>query len=190
MGEFICLNCKSRHFNILLYIFSTDNPFDPVSTKHLLVQHQQSIMIGLNEDDYQRINVRRAYLFKDAFKQFSKISFNVYKRFRVVFIGEQAVDEGGPRREFFHFLMRDYFEKSGLFIGYLDHVVPLHNVEAVDKDKFSKMISTSLIQGGEAPSCFAKAVADYIVYNQVRSKVCVEDIPDVTIQHILKEVSC
>ena len=78
--------------------------------------------------------------------------------------------------------MRDCFEKSGLFIGYPDHVVPLHNVEAVDKDKFSiigKMISTSLIQGGEAPSCFAKAVADYI-----------EDIPDVTIQHILKEVSC
>ena len=141
--------------------------------------------------DYQRLNVRRAYLFKDAIKQFSKITFNVYKRLRVVFIGEQAVDDGGPRREFFHFLMREIFELSGFFVGYPDHVIPLHSVDAVDKNKFSiigKMISTSIIQGGEAPCCFAKTAADYIVYSQVKSKICIEDIPDINVQHILREV--
>ena len=87
--------------------------------------------------------------------------------------------------------MRECFDKSGLLAGYPDHVVPLHNVDAVEKYKFyviGKMISTSIVQGGEAPCCFAKAVTDCIVYNHVNSDVCIQDIPDVSIQSHLEEV--
>ena len=58
------------------------------------------------------------------------------------------------------------------FTGYLDHVIPLHNVEAVVDNRFctfGKMIVTSIIQGGEVPVCFAKPVADYIVNKEVSS---------------------
>lgn len=176
-----------------LFCSSNDKSFDDVSTKHLLLRHRQTAIIELNSENYQRINIRRAHLFRDAFKQFSKQSFNECKMIRVVFVREQAVDEGGPRRAFFHLLMRECFEKSGLFAGYPDHVVPLHDIEAVDKNKFAvvgKMISTCLIQGGVAPSCFAKAVADYIVYNKVKSEVCIKDIPDVDVQRSLQQVCC
>jgi len=50
--------------------------------------------------------------------------------------GEQAVDEGGPRREFFRLLMNEIFTKSGLFSGAPDHVVPVHSVEAVTSNKY------------------------------------------------------
>ena len=33
-----------------------------------------------------------------------------------------------------------------------------------------KMIATCVIQGAEAPACFANAVADYLVYGEVKSK--------------------
>ena len=41
---------------------------------------------------------------------------------------------------------------------------------------------------GEAPVCFSKAVADFLTYDEVRSSVCVEDIPDLEIQDSLKKV--
>ena len=148
-------------------------------------------MTGMDEEDYQRINIRRSCLLKDAVRQFSKASFDVNKLLRVVFICEQAVDKGGPRREFFHLLLNEIFNLSGLFTGYPSNVIPLHNVEAVENRKFyviGKMLATTLVQGGEAPSCFSKAIADYIVYDQVRSPVDINDIPDRMIQKSLMEV--
>ena len=69
-------------------------------------------------------------MFSDALRQFSKPTFDVSQMIQVQFIGEEVVDEGGPRRDIFNFLMHDIF-KSELFAGFPDHVVPLHNVEAV-----------------------------------------------------------
>ncbi len=40
-------------------------------------------------------------MFADALRQFSKPTFGMSKMLRVRFIVEAAVDEGGPRREFF-----------------------------------------------------------------------------------------
>ena len=89
---------------------------------------------------------------------FAIFPFDEHKLIRVVFIGEEAIDEDGPRREFFHLLTRDIFCKSGLFVGYPDHVVLSHNVHAVEQNnvhaveqnKFyiaGRMISTSLVRG-------------------------------------------
>ena len=41
------------------------------------------------------------------------------------------------------------------------NVVPLHNVQAVESKKFyiiGRIIAMSLVQGGESPSCFSKAL--------------------------------
>ena len=165
---------------------------DIVKIKHLLIQHRQRVLIGVDNEEYQRIHIRRAYLLKDAFRQFSKDSFAINKLIRVVFIGEEAVDDGGPRREFFHLLNRDIFTKSGLFAGHPHHVVPLHNVNAVENKMFylvGQMIATILVQGGEPPACFAKAVSDLLIFRDIRSSVCIEDVPDYAIQTSLKQVS-
>lgn len=165
---------------------------DITKIKHLLMQHRQRVLIGIDDEDYQRLNVRRAYLLKDAFHQFSKESFDINKLIKVVFIGEEAVDDGGPRREFFYLVIRDIFTKSGLFAGHPHHVVPLHNVNAVENKMFylvGRMIATVLVQGGQPPACFAKAIADFLVFHEIKSSVCIDDIPDYTIRNSLKQVN-
>ena len=111
---------------------------------------------------------------------------------KVSFVGEAAIDDGGPRREYFQLLLRDIASKSGLFKGYPDHVVPVHSIEALAGNKFftvGKMLATALVQGGEPPAYFAGAVADYLVFDQVRSTVDLDDISDYEVRQCLHEVS-
>ena len=93
------------------------------------------VITSADDEDVQRIHVRRSHVFEDSVRQFSKDTFNVTKILKVRFVGESAVDDGGPRREFFQ-LLNAIASKSGLFSGFPDHVVPLHNVDALVHDKF------------------------------------------------------
>ena len=143
-----------------------------------------------DDEDVQSVRVRRSNILLDSLHQFSRKSFNVSKMIKVNFIGEEAVDMGGPRREFFHLLMQEIFQ-SNYFAGYPDHVIPLHNVEALLDNKFytfGKMIATCIVQGGEAPVCFAKAAADFLVNRQVSSPTNLDDIPDYDVKDCLTQV--
>ncbi len=111
-------------------------------------------------------------------KAFSRANFNVSKMLRVVFIGEGGVDDGGPRREFFSILMKETFSQSGLFSASPSNVVPVHSIQGIAENRFyiiGKMVSTSIVQGGQPPLCFAKAVADYILFDDVKSSPCLDD---------------
>lgn len=174
-----------------IWYYRNVNAPDMIKAKHVLRQHQQKVITGADEEDVQRIHVRRRYLFGDALRAFAKPSFNVSKMLKVTFIGEASVDDGGPRREFFSLLMKEAFCSSGLFSGWPSNVLPIHSIEAVAHNKFylvGKMMSTSLIQGGQPPLCLAKAVADFIVFDRVKSLPCVEDIPDHPVRKKLKQV--
>ena len=37
--------------------------------------------------------------------------------------------------------------------------------------------------------CFSSAVADFVVYDEVRSKLCLEDIPNCSVREQLKNIS-
>lgn len=86
--------------------------------------------------------------------------------------------------------MQEIFQ-SRYFAGYPDHVIPLHNVEAVVDYRFytfAKMIATCIVQGGEVPVCFPKPVADYIVNREVSSPTNLDDIPDYDVKDCLSQV--
>lgn len=89
-----------------LIIFNAERKNDPIVLKHVIQQHQTKV-ISSKDDDVQRIHIRRSSLFTDALRQFSRANFDVSKMLQVRFVGEEAVDEGGPRREFFHLLMKE-----------------------------------------------------------------------------------
>ena len=106
--------------HMLLYSLRSGNEMfssaDTVKVKHILLQHQDKVMCkGL--DDVQRIVVRRSHLFSDAFRTFSRSVFDPTKYLKVTFVGEPAVDEGGPRRELFRLLIQSATCQSGLFTG-------------------------------------------------------------------------
>ena len=66
--------------------------------QHILKQHMNR---AVDKANHQRVNIRRQELLKDAFRQFKRTSFDATKMLRITFLGESAVDGGGPRREFF-----------------------------------------------------------------------------------------
>ena len=178
------------HINIFTVRIQTSEKVDSIVVKHIIQQHQGRVLTSVDDEDVQLLHIRRSNLLSDALRQFTKSSFDVGKMLKVRFIGEEAVDTGGPRREFFHLLIREMFTSS-LFRGYPNHTLPLHNVEAVASNKFytiGKMLATCIVQGGEAPVCFSKAVADYLVYDEVRSPVCLDDIADKEVQESLQKV--
>ena len=133
------------------------------------------------DTDDVRVHVRRTHIFSDSLRQFSKGSFDVSKILRVTFVGESAVDNGGLRQGYFQLLQHDIACKSGLFGGWLDHVVPNHNVDALIHNKYyvvGKMLATALVQGGQPPVFFVGAVADFLVVETVKSPVNLDNIPD------------
>lgn len=156
-------------------------------------QHQVRAITSNDDEDIMRIHVRRSHIFEDSVRQFSKDSFNTSKMLKVLFIGESAVDDGGPRREYFQLLQHDIACKSGLFGGWPSNVVPIHNVNALARNRFhivGKMLATCLVQGGQPPVYFAAAVADFLVFSRVRGPHCLDDIGDFEVRQCLNKVCC
>ena len=51
-----------------------------------------------------------------------------------------------------------------------------------------RWLVTSIVQGGPAPHCFSAAIADYIVYGEVRSPVNLNDIADIDVREKMEKV--
>ena len=79
-----------------------------------------------------------------------------------------------------------------MFEGYPSAVIPTHDVLSVSNGSYKTagiMIATSIIQGGPAPHCFARPVADILVYNEIHSDVDMQEINDFEIREKMKKVS-
>ena len=74
-------------------------------------------MTSEREEDVQKVHVRRTNVYEDSMRQVSKESFNVSKYLKVKFIGESAVDDGGPRREYFQLLLKSIVTTPNCFKG-------------------------------------------------------------------------
>jgi len=94
-------------------------PSSYIALNDILQMHVTSVLSPNMDDDerpnIQCLNVWRTDLVSDAIAQFERPSFDVSKPIRVRFIGEPAVDTGGPRREFFRLFLQDLKSKSSLF---------------------------------------------------------------------------
>ena len=68
------------------------------------------------KDVFLIINIRRKNLIEDALNELSKPGVKLQNPIKVKFIGEQGVDEGGVRKEFFLLLIRQIFDPNyGMF---------------------------------------------------------------------------
>ncbi|XP_060755381.1 uncharacterized protein LOC132866592 [Neoarius graeffei] len=105
---------------------------------------------------------------------------------------EDAIDEGGPRREFFRLLGKAIFENSGGFQEMSNGFVPKVNVSLIRKGTFQvigQMLATIIVQGGQAPSFFAPSMVDYILSGDMRqTQVHLEDIPEVDVRESLRKI--
>ena len=68
------------------------------------------------KDVFLTINIRRNNLIEDALNELSKNDIKLQNPIKVRFIGEQGVDEGGVRKEFFLLFIRQIFDPNyGMF---------------------------------------------------------------------------
>jgi ubiquitin-protein ligase E3 A len=63
-----------------------------------------------------QLNIRRDHLIEDTLNELSKIGKNLQSELKVKFVGEQGVDQGGVRKEFFILVIRQIFDPNyGMF---------------------------------------------------------------------------
>ena len=80
-----------------------------------------------------RITARRSHIFEDTV-QALHLGFDEKKCLRVTFFSEAAVDDGGPRREFFMSLMGSIANNGSLLDGPPFRRVLRHNATAFQVD--------------------------------------------------------
>ena len=86
------------NINNNIILVCSDLPLDS-----LLISHQ-SCFLSSNLDDRFRLTVRRKHIFQDTLHRL-KSNIDLTKHLRINFVGEPAIDDGGPRREYLRLLL-------------------------------------------------------------------------------------
>ena len=114
----------------------------------------------LNSNEYLRLNVRRQHVWKDTLFKLERTEPNELKNsLKVQFIGEPAVDQGGPSREFFTII------NQHAQLSLMSEEMFRHIVSALQRNEFyyfGCITALGLMQGSSGPKCFSKSVVDYI----------------------------
>ncbi|XP_050961083.1 uncharacterized protein LOC127162333, partial [Labeo rohita] len=160
------------------------------STEDILLELGKEINYNLS----CRFNINRKNILDGAFRAFGRKSYDPFRRISVRFSDEcgnfeEAVDLGGPRREFLSLLMEE-IEKSAVLAGpdgcknlALDSV-------AVREDRYylvGKAIAVSMVHGGPSPGFFSSTLFECISNGQVSPTI--EDVNDLDLQAKIKKIS-
>ena len=107
------------------WIFSTAAKVDVIQHESSFIQNDQVInsIIGggggmgglmglLGGDLYMSLHIRRDHILEDTLNQVSSKGSKLRKPLKVKFQGEQGVDEGGVRKEFFALLIEELFNPN------------------------------------------------------------------------------
>lgn len=141
-----------------------------------------------NEDARQNIIVRRQAVWEDTLFSMKK-SLDFSHGLQVTFVGEEAVDEGGPLREYLRLLMHDIASNNALFCGPEDYRTVAHNTLALHKEEYlcvGKCIALSILCNGPGPHFISEATTSYLLNIPVDASH--EDIPDRDIRDKIMKV--
>ena len=141
-----------------------------------------------SDNEEHSISIRRSLLWEESLHLFQNNLPNI-SPIVVTFKGEPAVDEGGPRREYFTLLLKHISQNTSLFEGSTECLLPAHNPTALMNREYycvGKMISASLLQGGPAPGFFAQSVAEYWLGGLEGVNIHIKDIPGEAQLHVKK----
>ena len=83
----------------------------------VLEDHFSLFPISTDPEEANRMSVRRKYVWTDAIRAMTRSSFNCRKSVRITFVSEEGVDDGGPRREFFHLAIKAMADDHTIFHG-------------------------------------------------------------------------
>lgn len=157
------------------------------SPEEVLREHRRTIL----DTTVHRLNIRRHHVYADSLKAFKK-KFPLSATIRVVFLGEPAIDVGGPLREYLTLLMKEVMTNNSLFNGPTECRGPVHSMRNIETKVLcyvGQMMAVSIFHGGPGPGCLSHAVVDYITFGLSKVNAEIDDVPDDKIQKHLKCVS-
>ena len=125
---------------------------------------------------------------------FSRHTFNPRLNLKVRFIGEPAVDVGGPKRELFRLFFLALGSTGDVFQDTPRGILPTHNVAALAQKIYEvcgKILAIGIIHGSQNPMCFTREVAHFLVHGsqlELSESDMIEGIPDVINQDKIRQV--
>ncbi|KAI4891458.1 hypothetical protein NFI96_024367 [Prochilodus magdalenae] len=130
-----------------------------------------------------RFNINRANVWDGAIQGFERSAYNPSYDMLVKFSDdagqtEEALDTGGPKREFLTLLM-DAIRTRRVF-------------DAAEEDEHfhvGRMIAVSIVHGGPGPRCLSPNLFQYLTGKVKSIEVPIEEIPDEEVRNALLEIS-
>ncbi|XP_006825266.2 G2/M phase-specific E3 ubiquitin-protein ligase-like, partial [Saccoglossus kowalevskii] len=156
------------------------------SLQELLSEFIQSVQV----DDVSTVIIRRSKILRTTLKAISKNGFNIRGKLFVEFSGEDAHDDGGPRREFLRLLMQEVGASMGIFEGDQLTRVFSHNVRLISDMMYFKagqLVAMSLLNGGPGLQCMADLVYNYMIGIEP-GNLTIDLIPDSDMRVRVQEV--
>lgn len=185
-----CERCVYMSTEIRMYLMIFREDLNPVK---ILKEHFNQYFDPTDiELAVTSLHVRRNHIWHDALRAISKPAFDPLLPVRVTFIGEPAVDDGGPRREFFSLALMKMSEDTTIFQGSPECRSFVHNMQGVQKRKFfyaGLFVGLSLANGGPGLACLAKTIYSSLCYGlQNGREFHEEEVPCDEIKGQLHEV--
>nr|XP_055051747.1 uncharacterized protein LOC129437569 isoform X2 [Misgurnus anguillicaudatus] len=148
----------------------------------------------INYNSSCRFNVNRKNVLDGAFRAFRRKSHDPFKRISVRFSDEcgnfeEAVDLGGPRREFLTLLIEE-IEKSPMLAGPDGQKNLALDSVAVREDRYyliGKAIAISMVHGGPSPGFFSPTLFECIINGNVSPTI--GDVNDFDLQANITKIS-
>ena len=110
--KYILINLYNNHYQDSTILDSFNNLFPRI--RELLNENNE-----INLNLCLTISIRRENLLEDTLRELSKPNINFRSPLKIEFIGEEGIDQGGLKKEFFMLLIKQIFnEKNKLFTYY------------------------------------------------------------------------
>ncbi|XP_051950652.1 G2/M phase-specific E3 ubiquitin-protein ligase-like isoform X3 [Xyrauchen texanus] len=140
--------CRLTSTNSSFSNSSLNSSMEDMDISSLLREFQR---MHLSTSEQISVRVYRNKLLQSTKDALSNCSFLWTKIPLVTFVGEQALDCGGPRREFFRILMLEVQRSLGIFEGKPGHLFFTYDQMALEKHKYElagNLIAWSVAHGG------------------------------------------
>ena len=110
----------------MIFLHNSSPPVSDLLCEHHLMK------LSVNREERIRITVRRRHILEDTLHRLR----NDMDYLKITFVGEPAVDEGGPLREYLHRLLLELSQNNSFFCGPSTSRVPRHSVMELEKKSF------------------------------------------------------
>ena len=111
-------------FAFFPWIFDSNSKSEFLNLENIEIMRQtirHSVILDYDPDIFVHLKVRRENLIEDTLSQLLSGEFNIKKPLKVHFSGEEGVDEGGVRKEFFQLIVKELFDPEFSMFKYYEN---------------------------------------------------------------------